>query len=268
MFVFSKLFWIIANPANIFVFLLVFGSALLLTRFRRTGRKLVLGASAILVFFAILPIGGWLTEQLENRFPGNPEIPSDVAGIIMLGGTINQHITSSRQQPSLTAGGERFNEFMYLARRFPNARLIFTGGSGSIIDQSFKEASAAKFLFDRMGVKEGRVKYENNSRNTYENAVLSRPLAGNLITRKWVLVTSALHMPRAVGVFRKAGWNILPYPVDYLTDGSGSFQVGFQPLNGMATINRGVREWVGLLAYWALGRIDTFFPKPDIITDN
>ena len=268
MFVVSKLFWIVANPVNIYVFLVTLGTILLFTRFRRFGRNLVLVATVSMLFFAILPIGGWLTEKLENRFPVNPDIPGDIAGIIVLGGTINQHITATRRQPALSAGGERFTEFMYLARRFPNVRLIFTGGSGSLTDQSLKEADAARVFFTRMGMGNGRVLYERNSRNTVENAEFSRELAGETIGRKWVLVTSALHMPRAVGVFRKAGWNVVPYPVDYFTDGSGSFQPGFRPLGSMVSMNRAGHEWIGLIAYRLLGRIDELFPAPRKIADN
>lgn len=268
MFVVSKLFWIIANPVNIFVFLLTLGTVLLLTKYRRAGRNLVVAATALMLFFAILPIGGWLTERLENRFPGNPEIPSDIAGIIVLGGTINQHNTAARAQPSLTTGGERFTEFIYLSRRFPDARLIFTGGSGSLFDQSLKEADAARMFFTRMGLEKDRVLYERNSRNTVENAEFSRALAGDLIDDKWVLVTSALHMPRAMGVFRKTGWDVIAYPVDYFTDGYNSFEIGFRPLDGMASLNRGGREWIGLLAYRILGRIDDLFPGPAKVADN
>ena len=268
MFVISKLFWLILNPVNVFIFVLTLGTVLLLTRFKRMGKKLVLLATGLMLFFAILPVGGWLTERLENRFPGNPEIPHDVAGIIVLGGTINQYITATRGQPSLWAGGERFTEFIYLARRFPKARLIFTGGSGALFDRSLKEADAARVMFDRIGLEKGRVLYERNSRNTVENAEFSRKLAGDRFFGKWVLVTSAVHMPRAVGVFRKAGWQILPYPVDYLTDGRGSFGAGFRPLGGMMALSRAGREWTGLLAYRILGRIDDLFPGPRRMGDN
>ena len=268
MFVVSKLFWIVANPVNIFVFLLTLGTVLLLTKYKRAGRNLVVAATTLMLFFAVLPIGGWMTERLENRFPANPEIPSDIAGIIVLGGTISQYLTATQGQPALTTGGERFTEFLYLARRFPDARLIFTGGSGALFDQSLREADAARLFFTRMGMAEDRVLYERNSRNTLENAEFSRALAGDLIEGKWVLVTSAIHMPRAMGVFRKAGWNVIAYPVDYFTDGYNSFEIGFRPLDGMTSLNRSLREWIGLAAYRILGRIDDLFPGPGKVTDN
>ena len=268
MFTVSKIFWMFVNPINIFLFLLITGAILLLTRHRHIGRKLVLSATAFMLFFAVVPIGDWLTERLENRFPSNPSLPPDVAGIIVLGGAINQHISASRQQPALTSGGERYTEFLYLSRRYPEARLIFSGGSGSIFDQSMKEADAAKFFFERVGLQGNRILYERYSRNTFENAVLSRKFAGELINKQWVLVTSALHMPRAVGVFRRAGWRVVPYPVDYLTDGRETFQIVLRPFYGLISLNRSGREWIGLLAYFMLGRVDTFFPSLETIADN
>ena len=261
MFTVSKIFWMFVNPINIFLFLLIAGSILLLSRHRSIGRKLVLSATAFIIFFAVVPIGDWLTERLENRFPSNPTLSPDIAGIIVLGGAINQYITTSRQQPALTSSGERYTEFVYLSRQLPEARLIFSGGSGSVLDQSMKEADAAKSFFERAGLEGNKVLYERNSRNTYENAVLSRKFAGELINKQWVLVTSALHMPRAMGVFRKAGWKVLPYPVDYLMDGRKTFRLVLRPLYGLTSLNRGGREWIGLLAYFMLGRTETFFPR-------
>ena len=124
-----------------------------------------------------------------------------------------------------------------------------------------KEADGAKSFFERAGLEGNKVLYERNSRNTYENAVLSRKFAGELINKQWVLVTSALHMPRAMGVFRKAGWKVVPYPVDYLTDGRKTFRLFLRPLYGLTSLNRSGREWIGLLAYFVLGRTETFFPR-------
>ena len=261
MFTVSKIFWMFVNPINIFLFLLIAGSILLLSRHSSIGRKLVLSATVFMIFFAVVPIGDWLTERLENRFPSNPTLSPDIAGIIVLGGAINLNITTSRQQPALTSSGERYTEFVYLSRQFPEARLIFSGGSGSVLDQSMKEADAAKSFFERAGLEGSKVLYERYSRNTYENAVLSRKFAGELINKQWVLVTSALHMPRAMGVFRKAGWKVVPYPVDYLTDGRKTFRLVLRPLYGLASLNRSGREWIGLLAYFMLGRTETFFPR-------
>lgn len=269
MFVLSKIFWLILNPGNLFAFFLICGSILLFTRFRRTGRWFVSGAAAFIVLAGIFPVGSWMIENLENRFPANPDIPVDIDGIVALGGTINTHLTVSRNQPALTDGAERLTELIYLARQYPNARLIFTGGSGALIDDSLREADAARLFFERMGLPENRILYERDSRNTLENATFSQRLAGESArTGKWLLVTSAAHMPRAMGVFRKTGWNIQAFPVDFTSDGQRRFVLGFRPIGGLVTLNTAAREWIGLLAYRILGRTSVIVPSAENLSDN
>jgi uncharacterized SAM-binding protein YcdF (DUF218 family) len=147
MFVLSKIFWLVINPANIFAFFLILGVILLFTRFKAAGKYLVSGATVIFLIVAIIPVGTLLTQRLEDRFPGNPDIPEDIAGIIVLGGTINQNLTAARGQPSLTSGGERLTETIYLSRRFPKVRVIFSGGSGALVGRDLKEADAARIFF-------------------------------------------------------------------------------------------------------------------------
>ena len=269
MFVLSKIVWLVLNPVNLFVFFLVVGTILLFTRFRRTGRLLVTGAVGMFLLLGVIPVGFWLTGNLETRFPVNPPIPGDIAGIVVLGGTINQYITAARGQPSLTAGGERLTEFVHLARRFPDARLVFSGGSGALIDSTLKEAAAARLFFNQMGLSKRDIIYENRARNTYENALFSMERVGDDASRrKWVLITSAAHMPRAMGVFRQAGWNIMAYPVDYLTAGLGGFEMQFRPLRGLGSLNNALREWVGLVVYRVLGRTPVIVPSQVSIADN
>ena len=269
MFALSKIFWIVFNPVNIFVFCLLLGTFLLFTRFQRSGRRILAGAVGVFVILGFMPVGFWLTANLENLFPVNPPIPDDIAGIVTLGGTINQYITIARGQPALTEGGERLTEFVHLARRFPNARLIFTGGSGALIDTSMKEADAARVFFDQMGLSDRGIIYENRARNTYENALFAKELAGDDASRKrWVLVTSAAHMPRSMGAFRQAGWNIMAYPVDYVTDGRGGFEFQFRPMRGLSSLNTAMREWIGLIVYRVLGRTPVIVPSPDSLADN
>lgn len=269
MFVLSKIAWLVLNPGNLFVFFLILGTVLLFTRFRRAGRRIVAGTVGMFVLLGLIPVGYWLTTNLENRFPGNPAIPSDIAGIVSLGGTINQYITTARGQPSLTAGGERLTEFVHLAGRFPDAQLVFTGGSGALIDSSLKEADSAREFFNQMGLSKRKIIYERGARNTYENALFAKELIGeNSSRQKWVLITSAAHMPRAMGVFRKAGWNIMAYPVDYETDGRGGYTFQFRPLNGVGSLNKALREWIGLIVYRVLGRTSVIVPSQALVADN
>jgi len=269
MFALSKIFWIVINPVNIFVFFLLLGTFLLFTRYQRSGRRMLAGTVSVFVVLGFVPLGFWLTANLEDRFPVNPPIPEDIAGIVTLGGTINQYITVARGQPALTQGGERLTEFVHLARRFPNARLVFTGGSSALIDTTVKEADAARVFFDQMGLADREIIYENRARNTYENALFAKELVGDdARARRWVLITSAAHMPRSMGSFKQAGWNIMAYPVDYVTDGRGGFELQFRPIRGLASLNTSMREWIGLIVYRILGRTPVIVPSPESLSDN
>ena len=262
MFAFSKIFWWIVEPSNAFLTLFVVGIALLWTPWRRSGRRLLAFLGAAAVILAILPIGTWMIVPLENRFPQVREIPASVVGLITLGGAVNQFMTVARDQTALGSGVERLTEFVAIARRRPELRLIYTGGSGSLMRQDLKETLVARRFFSEIGFDPARVVYEDQSRNTHENAVMTHALIRPNANETWVLITSAMHMPRSVGVFRKAGWKVLPYPVDFKTDGTGEFRYfsGFGA--GLGGLSTALKEWIGLIAYRVLGRTDSLFPAP------
>jgi uncharacterized SAM-binding protein YcdF (DUF218 family) len=256
----SKILWWFAAPANLLFILLTAGVLMLWTRWRRLGRGLA--TLAVLLFMAIstLPLGPWMIQQLEDRFPAPSTLPSRLDGIIVLGGVASPVLTVERGTLVVGDTIERLTEFAALARRYPQARLVFTGGTGSLTRQDIKEADVIAPFWHQIGLDDGRIEYENQSRNTYENAVLSLPLARPDET--WVLVTSAFHMPRAVGCFRKAGWKILPYPVDYRTGKPAAPEISFSVADHLSGFEMAVHEWLGLVFYWLTGRTDSLFPGP------
>lgn len=259
----SKVLWWFAAPANALLFLFVLGVLLLWTPWRRMGRTLATLAALLAVAIATLPIGTWMVHRLENRFPSASTLPPHVDGIIVLGGIVNQFMTVARGQISVGDGAERLTEFAELARRYPEARLIFSGGSGSLLRQDVKEADVLPPFWTQIGLDAHRVEYENQSRNTHENAVrafeLARPQPGEV----WVLITSAFHMPRAVGCFRSAGWTVIPYPVDYQTGPAFHFGFSLNLVGHLARLDLAIHEWTGLFFYWMTDRIDSPFPGPD-----
>jgi uncharacterized SAM-binding protein YcdF (DUF218 family) len=108
-----------------------------------------------------------------------------------------------------------------------------------------------------------RVIAEDRSRNTVENAEFSKALAKPQPGERWLLVTSAYHMPRAIGIFREAGFDVEPYPVDWRTSGSGDALRPFPTVgDGLRRTDTAVREWVGLLVYWLMGMSSELFPAP------
>ncbi|MDA0652369.1 MAG: YdcF family protein [Proteobacteria bacterium] len=264
----SKIFNFFLHPGLWIGFLLLAGTVLLWTRWRKTGRWILSVMMAFIVLVTAMPVGLLMIEPLENRFPVVTKFSGPIDGIIVLGGTVRQLMTKYRGQPSLTDGAERLTEFIALAKQYPKAKLAFSGGSGLLLRQDVKETETARLFFAQMGLDTTRVVFEDESRNTYENALYCYKLLSPKPQERWVLITSASHMPRAVGSFRKAGWTVTPFPVDFSTYGPEQRQVGFNMMSGIGWFGTALRAWSGLLVYRVLGRTDTLFPAPDPAPDR
>lgn len=261
-FVLSKLFWFLVQPINLAILLVLAGLALTALRWRRTGLGLIGLAAFWLVLCVWTSFGAMLVTPLEERFR-RPQLPERVAGIIVLGGGFEGGINLARGGYELNSGGDRYVEAAVLARRFPEARIVISGGSGALMLEGEDDASTALRLMEALGVARERLVLEGKSRNTYENAVFTKDLVSPAAGETWLLVTSAFHMPRSMALFRKAGFAVTPWPVDYRT--SGREGVGLfvdNPVDSLQTATLGVREWIGLVAYWLTGRIDEPFPSP------
>ena len=212
------------------------------------------------LFITFFPVAAWVTAPLENRFARPLALPDHADGIIVLGGAIDPVVTVRRGIPSLNSAAERMTEFVRLAKKYPSARLMFSGGSGrlSLKLPKFTEADAARLFFTEQGLDAGRLLLENKSRNTYENVVFSKALAQPLPGQTWLLISSAADMPRSVGLFRKAGWPVIAVPVAYKADIPNSYALG----DNLSQLDRGVHEWLGLLVYYVTGKTDALFPGP------
>ena len=188
-------------------------------RHARFGRALALAAILILVAAATLPIGMLLIAPLEDRFPPPPADLPPPEGIIVLGGAIDDVASAARGQTVFDEGGERLTEAVLLAKRYPQARIVYTGGSGSLTGRTSTEALQARNFMAAMGVAPDRVTIEDKSRNTDENARFTAAIVHPEPSQRWIIVTSAFHMPRAMGVFEKAGFHPIAYPVAFRTLG-------------------------------------------------
>lgn len=262
-FVLSKIFWFLAQPGNLFFFVFIVAIVLLGTRRRRLGRRLLVALLAFGIIVAVLPLGQWLILPLENRFSQPKPLPARVDGIIVLGGTVDQFISRARGQPAVGGSAERLVAFAELARKYPAAILVFSGGSGELFRQDIKEAEAAGAFLDQLGLDTARVRFEARSRNTAESAVHAYALAKPKPGAVWLLITSARHMPRAYGLYRAAGWRVVPYPVDYLTDGRFRIRFGFDFAGGLGGLGAGLKEWIGLTYAYVSGRTARWFPGPE-----
>jgi uncharacterized SAM-binding protein YcdF (DUF218 family) len=261
LFVISKLFWAVAQPVNFIVILIVASQALGALNYRRAALIALQTGLGILVTITILPIGQMLLIPLEDRFPRPDPFPTAVTGIIVLGGVIDEELTQARDSLGMNNASERLFEAAALARRYPTAKVVFTSGSADVLGPGLREADYGRRFFDAEGIPPERVVYETNSRNTYENVTDSIALLHPKPEETWLLVTSAVHMPRSVGLFRKAGWTVIPDPVDYRTTGALRVR-GFKLVDRLDELDVGLREWIGLIAYYAMGRTSALFPGP------
>jgi uncharacterized SAM-binding protein YcdF (DUF218 family) len=257
----SKVLWILAQPSNLIVFAIAAGALGLLLGRRSLARWLLYPASAALLLISLLPVGQWLLVPLENRFLP-PADTVGVDGIVVLGGGVDLGVSESRGMVAFGDTGERFISLVELARRYPEARVVFSGGRGWLADTDLTEAKVMRGFLRTHGLDEGRVIFEDQSRNTYENALLAKPLGAPQPGERWLLVTSASHMPRAVGVFGQVGWPVIPYPVDYRTSGEFGLLVAPDAGQRWRELDQAVQSWIGLIAYWLSGRISTPFPGP------
>ena len=256
MFALQKAVWWLLQPSNLVVLTLALAVTLLLMR-RRAGSALALIALLALLLPSLLPLTAWLARPLENRFA--TPTPEGVDGVVVLGGAVGPALTAARGQPALNDGAERMTAFVALARRYPDARLVFSGGSSALLGGTITEAEVARQLFSSLGL-EGRVLYEDAARDTYENALFAQRLAEPQPGETWLLVTSALHMPRASLVFERVGWAVIPYPVDYLTHGDGRLRIDPNPIANLNDFDRVIGEWWSLLAFRLLGRTERLLP--------
>jgi uncharacterized SAM-binding protein YcdF (DUF218 family) len=262
-FVASKIFWMIASPVNLLLIGALVGTLLSFGRHARFGRWLALAGILILFALADSPIGEALIAPLEDRFPQPSADLAPPEGIVVLGGAIDDEASRARGQTVFDVGGERLTEAVILAKRYPRARVVYTGGSASLTGAVSTEALQAKKFMAALGVAPERITIEDKSRNTDENARFTAAILHPVSSQRWLLVTSAFHMPRSMGLFEKAGFHVIAYPVNFLTLGSGhDLRLDFDPARNLRVFELAAHEWIGLAAYWASGRIDHLFPGP------
>ena len=259
----SKIFWALLQPSMLLLIMLLAGALMLGTRSQRAGRRLVIVGVLLLLVGGLLPLSTWLILPLEDRFPRPQLAGASIDGIVVLGGMEESRVATGRGVHALNEAAERLTEAAALARRFPNARIVFTGGATQILSAPTIGADAAGRVLQDLGVGGARLLLERKARSTWENAVYTKALVQPKPGERWLLVTSAWHMPRSMGAFRKAGFDVEPWPVDYRTAGPWEAVRLFEsPPEGMRRLDFVLHEWIGLVAYRLMGRSDALFPGP------
>ncbi|PYF03316.1 uncharacterized SAM-binding protein YcdF (DUF218 family) [Rhodopseudomonas faecalis] len=262
-FIASKVLGFFLVPSNLIALLCAIGALLTLTRARRRGVKLLTVGVALLLVAGYTPLGNALLLPLSERFPPWQDNGRAPDGIIVLGGAINSDLSAARGVLELEASAERIVTVLELARRYPQARIVLSGGSANLLAPGNAEAPFAGRLLQAFGVAPERIALESGSRTTTENAVQTKRLVAPKAGERWLLVTSAFHMPRSIGAFRAAGFEVEAYPVDWRTRGWNDLWWPFERLSmGLARTDLAVHEWVGLIAYRWARRSTELVPGP------
>ncbi|KRA50480.1 YdcF family protein [Devosia sp. Root635] len=256
----SKLFWLLVQPIGLTILLGLAGLVLLAAGRRRWGGVLVALAMLLLGMASFTNIGAVLMAPLEARFVRPAELPAQVDVIVVLGGATSSRISSGRGVTEMNEAGDRLVEALWLARHYPDARIVLTGGIAGLMPGAEAEAVTMQRLLLAFGIAPERLVLETEARNTDENAGYTKALLGSE-PGVVLLVTSAFHMPRSMGLFRKVGIAATPWPTDYRTTGSEGFGLDIADLvANLSTTSVAMKEWVGLAVYHWTGRIDDLLP--------
>lgn len=261
-FTLSKTVAFLLLPANLIVLLGLAGLALMVTRFRRAGRRLAFASLTLLLIFGLFPFGTLLSHILESRFPAWDSSRGAPDGIVVLAGAISPDLSRDYGTPIIGSDAGRITAIAKLARAYPDARIVYSGGDGSLRGDGPKETQYLPPLLDDFGIARERVTLEPRSRNTVENATFSKEIAQPKPGERWLLVTSAEHMPRAMGCFRRAGFPVEAYPVAWRTGRTVHLWPSLNIFGQLGGLNSAAHEWIGLVAYWATGRTSSLLPAP------
>ncbi|MDL2408745.1 ElyC/SanA/YdcF family protein [Rhizobium calliandrae] len=263
MFVFSKLVWIFGQPLSLAFFFGVL--ALIASLLHKRFIAIVSTFLSVLILFVALytTTGAYIVQGLEERFPHPTGDPAELKCMIVLGGATQNEVTTARGGYELDSAGDRLIETLRLAQKFPQARVVVSGGDGSISGNYEGDAVISERFFVALGLPKSRLIEDTTSRTTFENAVNTKELLAKNGLSDCLLITSGFHMPRSVGIFRKQGIDIVPWPVDYRSTGKETLGFDFtQPSLNAQLLATGIREWIGLVGYYAAGRTSALYPGP------
>lgn len=263
-FLLSKSVAFLLLPSNILIGLALAGITLMATRQKRAGACIALTSIGLLAIAGFWPVGNILTHALESRFPPWNASRGAPDGIVVLGGAIKTRLSREFGEPVVGAEGGRIVAMAKLARAYPEARIVFSGGDASLFGNQPAEANFVYPLLDSLGVPRDRVMLEQRSRNTAENAAFTKDLVKPKKGERWLLVTSAQHMPRAVGCFRQTGFAVEAYPVSWRTGPHADIAVPLAFGDALARLDSVAYEWIGLFVYWVTGKTADLLPSPQV----
>lgn len=258
----TRIFWLLVQPLTLVMLFVLLAFVLSFMKRRGWSRTFLVLGGLLLFVTTFTTFGYQLIAPLEDRFT-RPAEPAHIDGIVVLGGAMDGEVNSVRGGWEFNRSGDRYLETLRLALTHPEARILVAAGPAALALDQEREAFAAQRMFTAFGIAPERIVLDDNSRNTEENAQFAKELAGDMTGQTWVLVTSAFHMPRSVGLFRMADFPVLPWPADYLASGAEGWRIKpDQPPENIAVATTALREWTGLIGYKLTGKIADWFPGP------
>jgi uncharacterized SAM-binding protein YcdF (DUF218 family) len=263
-FILSKIGWAFLSPGNLLLIAFIFGSILFFLNYLSLAKKILAISSIFALAILSYPLGDFIITPLEKRFAIPQPLPDStkIDGILMLGGGEDLKRSLSWQSYELGLGGDRYITTKYLANHYPNLPVIFAGGSGHpSIQDSNGEGSLAHYFLTTIGITEERLIIESSSRNTYENFLFIKPKLPDP-NGTYLLVTSAFHMPRSVGIARKLGINVIAYPTDFRSNSAEYRKIDFDFFDHLKSLEPAWKEWIGLTIYYITDKTSSWFPKP------
>jgi uncharacterized SAM-binding protein YcdF (DUF218 family) len=255
-FILSKIIWFVLAPLNFVTICATLG--LLFFRLKKpcAATAFFVASMAIFLLVGILPIGANAVHSLESRYSKPATMPAHVDGILVLGGAVESGASQISHMTEFNDAADRVNAALILSRRYPDAKIVFSGGSGRLIHNERIDSIDMRIFLKDMAFNSSKVIYEDQSRTTSENLINSKNILRPKPGETWILVTSAWHMPRAMGVARKLGWGLIPYPVDYRGPGRYLWVPHkFDVLENFYMGDLALREMIGIAAYRMNGKI-------------
>lgn len=211
----------------------------------------VVGVGVLIIWLASMPVvADWLQWTLESRYPPVHvnDLPSADA-IVVLGGAVGAP-RPPRVYPDLSGAADRV---WHAARLFHAEKapiVIASGGTLPWRDRRYREAPVMEQLLSEWGVPTDSVHLESRSANTHQNAVHTAHVTSKMGLDRILLVTSALHMRRALATFQQAGVRAIPAATDYrVVHGDRTILHVLPTASALARTTAAIREYVGFLVY-------------------
>ena len=254
----SKFLWQLFNPFNLFLIIILIAVLLRFFSFRKISNFLFFILFFLFLITGVLPTGSYLNYLLEKDYHYS-NIPENIDGILILSGATNPLLSKEHDQVNLNSSAERLTESVHLIKKYPNAKIVFSGGSGSLINPDLSHATVANKFYLNMGLDTSNFIFEKTSRNTYENIIFSKKIVNPQKNEKWIVITSAFHMKRSIGIAEKADWNLIPYPTDFYKLKNFSWNLSFNFLENLYEFKKASHEWLGLISYYFMNRTSKVF---------